>query len=311
MNRLTTFAALAIFAISFYFGARDYFKSSRELAQLREQRSLAAETTTTLRSNETTLPTALRNARAQKQAEIDTLQAQLQQEKQILNTQVQNLANLMSLKTSQERQASESYSNTVTQRTNEMQDLTDFLRNQRQAEEDLWEATDLSLRQQSNQALWARDQIDQNIRQTEAGIRQTQEQIQGWLLHTSDVTLRESQLQALQTRLQQQQQQLAGLQAQRSDLSTQVYLQGQQITEQSQAQKMDMIESETEILGRITGIREELRNLQQQRRQNATVSPELLEQIQSTQATRNEQAQRVQSLEESLKARQEELSQIR
>jgi hypothetical protein len=169
----------------------------------------------------------------------------------------------------------------------------------------------MTLRDQSNQALWAREQLDQSIRATEANIRQIQDQLQGWSQHTTDLTLRETQLQALQTELQSQQAQLAGLYNQRSEIATRVYLQGQQVTQQVQESRQQTMEGEMEILGRITRIREELSNLKQNQQRNPAGSPELLEQIQAAQASRNEQAQKVQALEESLRARQTELQQLR
>jgi hypothetical protein len=327
MTRLTTAAAILIFAVSFYFGLRDYQKSSNELKLLRAERQESEfsgsarmatgdiDTRNVSRLDAAKpapdLSSAVREARLLKQKEINDLQAQLDAEKRALDAQAQTLNSLVGQKSIQERQARESYSNTVANRTNEIQDLTDFAQLARQADDDMVEAMDMSLRDQSNQALWAREQIDQDIRATESSIRQTQEQIQGWSQHTTDVTLRDTQLQALQTQLQAQQTQLAALFNQRSEIATRVFLQGQQITQQVQESRQATLEGELEILSRMTGIREELSRLKQNQQRNPAGSPEILEQIQAAQASRNEQAQKVQALEESLHARQSELQELR
>ena len=242
--------------------------------------------------------------------EIQDLQSQLNSERELLAQRAQDLAVLEDQRRNQTQSLAIHNQSQISERNLEIQSLNQMLQAQQGEKEDLQMQTDAWLRDQSEQAQILRDQIDQNISAVESALRDVQRELWIWSQPSNNITEQQARISELRTQLEQLQLQLQDLRTQRSNMATQIYLQGREIDAQAQAARTDLRAEEDSIRTQIQNLRRELVNLSQSRQQQATTGS-LLQEIQAAQAARNEQAERVQNLEGSLRDRQSELQRLR
>lgn len=230
------------------------------------------------------------------------LQNQLAAEKQNLEQLQINLNKLKAQQVQQQQQLTLSYPNRVEQNKSEIQQLTGQLQEHRLAEDDLHETTLDSLRNQSSEATYARDQIDFAIETAQDNLQQTLALINYWQSNLLLTPEQQSALADLQNQFINQRQQLDFLRRQRVNISAQVLNQTRTISEVARQTKDDLLANEAAIQDRIAFLQNELVQIQQAQTQIQTSNKSLDGQINEMQNAYNKQLERVQTIEATLKS---------
>ncbi|MEK2644913.1 hypothetical protein [Bdellovibrio sp. BCCA] len=245
----------------------------------------------------------------QLQTEIQSLQQQITQERQKLVTQKMALDEATARQQQQQsvQQTPAAISSQITERTSQVQNFMEELKNYEYAEQDINRRATEALREQSSAAQVARDQIDENIRTQENLIRQTREQIAYWQGNLFYVNEREARLQDLQTLLETQTRQLQGMRDQRLALSAQILENTRALQSEKEQALSDLADSRSDLQDEIASLRIEinrLQGMQYQTRTSQMTTRSRLTQMQKDFETQNRQ---VQTLEASLQEKERQL----
>jgi len=240
--------------------------------------------------------------------DLQNLQQRLSQERQNL-TEKENV--LTNLKNQQQTTPNNNiYSSQMSSRNDEIQDLAESLQSNRWQENEVNRAADENLRAQDSEASYARDQLDENIRNLELQIQQTKNQIDFWSSNQNDVTEQEDQLNNLNARLAEQQVDLNQLRAHRLDISSAVLARNRNVQNLSEQARSDLQNSQALIREQIRGLRNEIYMLQQEQAASRYYQNSLSREIKKAQADYDTELQQVKTLEESLQNKQEQLKNL-
>lgn len=187
----------------------------------------------------------------------------------------------------------------------EIQDFLGALRNNDFARSEIQRRTTDAMSEQDNQALVLKDQLDENIRQQQNLIRQTQEQIGFWQGNYSYTNLREAKLEELQTSLVQQQLVLRDLTEQRAGLSAQILVSFQSL-QALKERVLEELQTESEDLRQeVQLLRSEVQELQNTRYQTQMSQMTLQGQIKQLRADLTKQEQLLLELKENQQKKEE------
>lgn len=247
--------------------------------------------------------------KAAMQSELQAMQQRLADEQQKLAQQNDDLNNLKALQTQQQEQPA-AYASQIRERNAEIQELVSSLQDYRAAETDLSRRAAAALREQSSAASVMKDQMDENIRQQELLIRQTEEQLAYWQLNYNYFPEREANLEQLNATLAEQQQRLADMRAQRLEISQSALTGTQNVNDQISMSSSAGSEDRAQINEEIMSLREEIRRLQNQQTQTRQSVMTMNSQVTQAQSALKQQAETVRALQENIRQRQQELSSL-
>ncbi|WP_413561542.1 hypothetical protein [Bdellovibrio sp. HCB209] len=244
----------------------------------------------------------------QLQQEIQSLSNQLYQENQKLETQQQYIDDIR--RRSNPTQTELSYRNQISNATQEISYLTDLLRGDQMSESDIQREAQRLQTEQDTSLRFYQEQMDQNIRDQEALLRNTQEEIAFWNLNNNYINEKQARLQTLQQLLIDQTQQLQNMKVQKLELSARALEQSQAIQTQARQVASDNAQAREETQSEITSLREDIQRLEYAYRQRRY--SQMSGQSQAQQAERNLQGQQevIRSIQELLREKQAQLNQL-
>lgn len=194
---------------------------------------------------------------------IDASQQQLEIEKQNLERAKKYLDDLKMQLADQTQQLTQLIPSQIASAELQIQNLSDVLQNFRMAEQDIMEARASILQEQEFAVRIATAQIDPALFALQENIQQTQEQIISWTNTIYPLNIEQStQLKNLQDLLSSQKQQLNSLTEQKLNISNEALFQTQLINSASQQQKIELVDSESNIQDQINFLREEIVRLE-------------------------------------------------
>ncbi|MEN0058898.1 MAG: hypothetical protein AAGB31_08690 [Bdellovibrio sp.] len=166
-------------------------------------------------------------------------------------------------------------------------------------EEELHRQVAESLRNQSDEARWAQEQLDEEIRLREQSLQQIREDYGNWRLNINNLTEQTARLSELETQWSAAQDELAGLRAQRMEISS-ALLTGRR---DLQAQ---LNQARREIASEKGDLREQIFNLRhRERARSSQVS--LRTQVAQAQRTQQQQEELVNSLEQQVSEKENQI----
>ncbi|QLY27183.1 hypothetical protein [Bdellovibrio sp. KM01] len=250
--------------------------------------------------------TSLRKAQLQK--EIQDLSTQLYQENQKLDSQRKYLDDIRN-KTNPDR-VELNYRNQISTANQEIQSLTDLLRGDQFVEAEIQREVQRISTETSTAAKFYTDQMDKNIKDQEAIIRRTQEDLEYWTGNLNYMTLRDQNVRILQQQLAAQNQQLQDMKVQRLQISAQALEQTQNAQAQARQIASENAEARADIQDQIDSLRDQIQRLEYAYRQ--TRYGQMSAQSQVNQAERNLQGQQevIRSIQELLREKQSEFNQL-
>lgn len=272
------------------------------------QRLLRRRTTATAAETTVAPSPDNRGKRNQLQQEIQSLANQLYQENQKLETQRQYISDIR--QRSQSAPAETNYRTQISSVTQEISYLTDLMRGDQMSETDIQrEAQRLQVEQDASLRFY-HEQMDQNIRDQEALLRNTQDEIAFWSMNNNYVNQKEARLQYLQPLLIEQTQQLQNMKVQKLEMSARALEQSQSLQAQARQVASDNTQARQDIQNEIGSLREEIQRLEYAYRQ--TRFSQMSAQTQVQQAERNLQGQEevIRSIQELLREKQALLNQL-
>lgn len=272
-----------------------------EQAELPPRRAPAATST----QIEKIVSTQKSEAKARIQAEKESIQQRLTDERQRLDKQRQDLENLRALN---QQQVTATSSSEVLAGSNQLRELAIELRSYDNLERDINRRADEVLRQQNSEAQVIKDGLDEAIRTQENSIKQTQEQVTYWQVNYTYTTEQLSRLAEVHALLESQKQKLENLRQQRLSISSQVLANSQAIQLQKERELGDLSQRRIDLQNEILSLNEELARLQEEQNQQRMSQMSLGSQILQTQRAYQQQQEKVQVLESSLKQKNEELN---
>ncbi|HWU42847.1 MAG TPA: hypothetical protein VN132_05385 [Bdellovibrio sp.] len=306
-NSLLTILIFFFAAASlWFFSLKKDIKKTQDLVA--EQQQLPTTSTLTKNVTRSVANEAKSARRDQLENEISALQQTLYDEQQKLNSKNRFLTNLKERQTQQSQQQPPSYySSQIASRDEQIQDLLSGSRDFRSAEQSLNQRAAQELRNQSSAAQLARDQLDENIRQQEALIKQTEEDLDTWKYNFGYVVEQEAHLAELSALLEAQKQRLQDMRTQRLEISATALSQSQAVNNSVQETASSYSDSQDAIYDEVNSLREEIRRLEQQRNQVHTSQMSLNSQVNQAQRDVRDQSQQVQNLQDSLQQKVQEL----
>lgn len=241
--------------------------------------------------------------RSQIQVDLEELKTQLGQERQRLEAQQSLLSSL------QQRQRGENTAQRVEQiqESEQVRRFVDELRLYDGLEQEINQRADDLLREQSNSLQMVRSQIDENIRQQEEMIRQTEQQFYYWSLQGYDLTQQQAELESLGTLLRNQQEQLEAMKAQKLQVSLSTLGNEQSLFSEKRALLDSLQANKAEVRTEISSLRDEMA----QREQRQIQSQSLTNEIGRTQQGLVRQREKVEVLERSVRRYEQELQLLR
>ncbi|WP_413293995.1 hypothetical protein ACLSU7_02570 [Bdellovibrio sp. HCB185ZH] len=246
--------------------------------------------------------------KTQLQKEIQDLSTQLYQENQKLDTQRKYLDDIRN-KTNPDR-AEFNYRNQISTANQEIQSLTDTLRGDQFNEAEIQREVQRISTETNTAARFYTEQMDKNIKDQEAIIRRTQEDLEYWMGNLNYLTLRDQNVSILQQQLAAQTQQLQDMKVQRLQISAQALERTQ--TAQAQARQIasENAAARADIQEQIDSLRDQIQRLEYAYRQ--TRYGQMSAQSQVNQAERNLQGQQevIRSVQELLREKQGEFNQL-
>ncbi|WP_142694710.1 hypothetical protein [Bdellovibrio sp. NC01] len=273
------------------------------------ERTVASTPKTSQSSSVASIPLTNDEKKAAMQNELQAMQQRLADEQQKLAQQNESFNNLKALQTQQQEQPA-AYASQIQQRNTEIQELVSSLQDYRAAEADLSRRAAAALREQSSAAAVMKDQMDENIRQQELLIRQTQEDLAYWQLNYNYAPEREANLERLNATLSDQQQRLADMRAQRLEISQSALVGTQNVNDQVAMSSSSGSDDRAQINEEIMSLREEIRRLQNQQNQTKQSVTSMNTQVSQAQTALRQQAETVRALQENIRQRQQELSSL-
>lgn len=246
--------------------------------------------------------------KARVQAEKESIQQRLTDERQRLDKQRQDLENMRALN---QQQVSTTSSSETLAGSNQLRELAIELRSYDNLEIDINRRADEVLRQQNSEAQVIKDGLDEAIRTQENLIKQTQEQVTYWQVNYNYTTEQLSRLAEAQAQLESQKKQLENLRQQRLSISSQVLANSQAIQLQKERELGELSQSRVDLQNEILSLNEDLARLQEEQNQQRMSQMSLGSQILQTQRAYQQQQEKVQVLESSLKQKNEELNLLR
>lgn len=190
----------------------------------------------------------------------------------------------------------------------EIQDFLEAIRSNDYARNEIQRRTTDAMGEQAYQAQVLKERLDENIRQQQNLMRQTQEQIDFWQGNYSYINQREAKLDELQNNLRQQQQTLQDLSDQRGGLSTQILLSSQTLQAQKEKALEDLQTESDDLRQEVQILRAEVQELQSNRYQKQMSQMTLQGQIKQLRADLEKQDRFLFSLKEKLKEKAELLN---
>ncbi|QDK45483.1 hypothetical protein DOM22_10145 [Bdellovibrio sp. ZAP7] len=253
-----------------------------------------------------TVDNSLRKTQLQK--EIQDLSTQLYQENQKLDTQRKYLDDLRN-KTNPDR-VEVNYRNQISTANQEIQTLSDTLRGDQFNEAEIQREVQRISTETNTAARFYTEQMDKNIKDQEAIIRRTQEDLEYWMGNLNYMTLRDQNVSILQQQLAAQNQQLQDMKVQRLQISAQALEQTQNVQAQARQIASENAAARADVQDQIDSLREQIQRLEYAYRQ--TRYGQMSAQSQVNQAERNLQGQQevIRSVQELLREKQGEFNQL-
>jgi hypothetical protein len=247
-------------------------------------------------TEQTPVDNSLRKTQLQK--EIQDLSTQLYQENQKLDTQRKYLDDIRN-KNNPDR-VEVNYRNQISTANQEIQSLTDTLRGDRFNEAEIQREVQRISTETNAAAKFYTEQMDKNIKDQEAIIRRTQEDLEYWTGNLNYMTLRDQNVRILQQQLAAQNQQLQDMKVQRLQISAQALEQ----TQSAQAQARQIA---SENAAARADVQDQIEYAYRQTRYG-----QMSAQSQVNQAERNLQGQQevIRSVQELLREKQGEFNQL-
>lgn len=246
--------------------------------------------------------------KSQLQQEVQALSNQVFEENRKLETQRQYLEDLRNRTNPASTEMN--YRNQISTPNREIQFLTDTLRSDQYSETDVQREVERIQAEQNSAVRFYQEQMDQNIKDQEALVRRTQEDLQYWDMNLNNLTLREQNVQVLQQLLAEQTQQLQNMKVQRLEIAARALENTQNVQAQARQLANDNSQARADIQDEISSLREEIQRLESNYRQTRFTQMSAQSQVQ--QAERNLQGQQevIRSIQELLREKQEQLNQL-
>ncbi|KYG62916.1 hypothetical protein AZI87_16765 [Bdellovibrio bacteriovorus] len=259
--------------------------------------------------------------RARVQSEITVLQQQISDERTKLQNQ-QRLLEEIRARTQNSMQNQNpnnssaippqgSYGTQLRSTSNQIQDFLEDLQGFDRIQEDINQHASDLMRDQTSQAQMLKEQLDQDIRNMEAAVRETQQEWTFWVYNGNYINEKTARLSELQTLLETQRQQIEVLKQQRADVSAQALANTQAIQSEKQQALQDLQQTRLDIRDEIAALRQEMVQLQQVQSQAQSNQSTLSSQIRQAQENVRRQQEQIRVLESNLQQKNEELSLIR
>ncbi|KHD87529.1 MAG: hypothetical protein OM95_13865 [Bdellovibrio sp. ArHS] len=285
---------------------------------LRETQSLLIERTERPTRTVAAVPDSRMSAqRARLQSEINVLQQQISSARDMLVNQQRLLQEMRARTQAAQNQSPASatpqlsYGAQLRSTSNQIQDFLEDLQGFDRIQEDInRHAADL-MRDQSSQAQMLKEQLDQDIRNMEAAVRETQEQWTFWAYNGNYINEKTARLSELQSLLETQRQQIENLKQQRMNISAQVLANSQAIQNEKQQVLADLEQTRLNIRDEIAALRQEMAQMQQAQFQMIVSQSTLNSQIRQVQENVRRQQEQIRTLEANLRQKNEELSLLR
>ncbi len=246
--------------------------------------------------------------KTQLQKEIQDLSNQLYQENQKLDSQRQYLDDIRKRGNSDRIEVN--YRNQISTANQEIQSLTDSLRGDQYNETEIQREVQRITTETNSAARFYNEQMDKNIKDQEAIIRRTQEDLDYWTGNLNYMTLRDQNVQILQQQLAEQQQQLQNMKVQKLQISEQALEQTQAAQNRAREVASENAAARAEVQEQITNLREQIQRLEYAYRQ--TRFTQMSAQSQVNQAERNLQGQQevIRSIQDLLQEKQNQFNQL-
>ncbi|MGZ3772000.1 MAG: hypothetical protein ACXVCP_20130, partial [Bdellovibrio sp.] len=182
----------------------------------------------------------------------------------------------------------------------ELQNLAMELRNYDNVEREINRRADELIKDQNSQAQVVRDQLETNIRDVEAQMKQSQEQIDYWNLNRNYLTEELARLAEAQNALELQRQQLENLRQQRLELSTRILESERLIRAQKDQEIADLNQDKVNLQSQILNMNQEISRLQIEEDRQRVSRMSLASQIIRAQKDFDEEQNKIRNLESSL-----------
>lgn len=246
--------------------------------------------------------------KSQLHQEVQALSNQVFEENRKLETQRQYLEDLRNRTNPASTEMN--YRNQISTANREIQFLTDTLRSDQYSETDVQREVERIQAEQNSAVRFYQEQMDQNIKDQEALVRRTQEDLQYWDMNLNNLTLREQNVQVLQQLLAEQTQQLQNMKVQRLEIAARALENTQNVQAQARQLANDNSQARADIQDEISSLREEIQRLESNYRQTRFTQMSAQSQVQ--QAERNLQGQQevIRSIQELLREKQEQINQL-
>ncbi|WP_373999317.1 hypothetical protein [Bdellovibrio bacteriovorus] len=259
--------------------------------------------------------------RARVQSEITVLQQRINEERtklqnqqrllEEIRTRTQNSMQNQNPNSSSAIPPQGSYGTQLRSTSNQIQDFLEDLQGFDRIQEDINQHASDLMRDQTSQAQMLKEQLDQDIRNMEAAVRETQQEWTFWVYNGNYINEKSARLSELQTLLETQRQQIEVLKQQRADVSAQALANTQAIQAEKQQALADLQQTRLDIRDEIAALRQEMVQIQQAQSQSRNTQTTLSSQIRQAQENVRQQEQQIRVLESNLQQKNEELSLIR
>lgn len=225
---------------------------------------------------------------------------QLSEERQKLEDLKKNLQSLENKKAQQQQQMTLTYPNQISKSTAEIEDLYNLLEEHRWAENDINHATQMTLGQQSSQARFQWEQIENEIQSLQESLRHDQEELQIRSYFPAVTPEQRTDIENLRDRLSSQRQRLEELHNQKLSFSSTLLQRSQQVAADAEQRKSELQENAADIQDQISNLRQDIVRLQSESLRIKTSSASLDQQILQQRQNLFQQEAIVKKLETSL-----------
>ena len=306
--------SLLIFVIVFVAGASFWLfrvdkglQSAREM--ITEQRSVPAP-----RRSVAAIPPpssqeiARETLRGQLRTEIQALSSQLQSGREQLSPQQNQLTQLTNVDAQTASVTPANYSSEINQNREAITNILTEMRGYERMETYINQKADELLKDQSSAAGVARQQLDNNIRMQEALIAQNQTQMAFLEDYRNYIDYREAKIEQLRQTIVDQQAQLDAMRQQRLEIASSVLDNSRQVQGEKDQALSQLNDQRADLSDQIGSLRNEIIRLQTAQANNRMSVISRSTQINRVERNIDEQSKKVQSLEQSLLEKENQLN---